>query len=37
MEVISVSITDVMQTIDDINYEESQLFRSERIEIVYKK
>ena len=37
MEAISVPITDVMQTIDDINYEESQLFRNERIEIVYKK
>ena len=37
MEAISVPIIDVMQTIADINYEESQLFRSERIEIVYKK
>ena len=37
MKAISVSIIDVVQAIVDINYEESQLFRSERIEIVYKK
>ena len=37
MKAISVPIIDVMQTIVDINYEKSQLFKSERIEIVYKK